>query len=241
MAICMVGDQSIPEPADFFNTKRLLHAMLELGLRQVNIAVGVENTLPGRNQLARSIAIDRAAFQYPVLIADRQVKPLCQPLTNILITGHFIFSAPAVEAKVPAIEPAGTRDKNRRAVAQPDIPEGFNNKIYAGLSQRSGDILISRIAAHQNNRLASAVIGNRIGKGRNFALGGFPSRRPFRRIAGKADPHRLMRFPFCWPSHHPVSDRNQLPARLSSRVARNSSPSFQLGQSSVIASIRATV
>ncbi len=36
----------------------------------------------------------------------------------------------------------------------------------------------------------------------DFPLRGFPAHWPFRQITGKADPHRLMRLPLCWPSHH---------------------------------------
>jgi len=94
------------------------------------------------------------------------------------------------------------------------------------------------------NLLAVPVVGDRGGERRDLSARGIEvSLGPFVAVVRKADPDAFVPRPFGLHLGHVGSSAgtlDQLLGRLSSRALRNSSPLFQLGQASVIASIRPT-
>ena len=64
------------------------------------VAVGVEQALLGGDDRARSVAVDRAAFQHPVRLGEWAVPAAPgEPFADVLVAIKIVFAAPAIEAE----------------------------------------------------------------------------------------------------------------------------------------------
>ena len=73
--------------------------LLDLLPVEARVAVGVEQALFGGQERARSVAVDRAAFENPVGLRVGQGRQRREPLADAVVAGQVIFAAPAVEAE----------------------------------------------------------------------------------------------------------------------------------------------
>ena len=119
----MVTDQPFAQPQDAINAEVFGQPCLDIGLGQLWIAVGIEQTLLGRDAQAGAIDVDRAALQHPMAFSHRQPGVSGQLRPNFAITGHNEFPAPPVEIKIASLARRTGADDDRPGIAQPDIAQ----------------------------------------------------------------------------------------------------------------------
>src|SRR3546814_1926756 len=87
------------------------------------VAVEVEQAFLGGDAKPRAVDVDPAAFEYPVLIVDRQARPGGERRADFPVARHDEFLAPPVEQEI-ACPPRRPRSRDDRpGIAQPDIAE----------------------------------------------------------------------------------------------------------------------
>jgi hypothetical protein len=160
---------------------------------QLGIAIGVEQALARGDDQPGAVAIDRAAFQHPVARRRRDTAILGQPRADRIVAGQVVFAAPAVELEQPRRSVAGD---DRAGVAQPDIAEGLDDHLRR--IARHGPRGVGRLAigGDQYHPLAPAIGMDGAGKGQHLLARRLQIFLPQLGMAGKADPHGVMRGPF---------------------------------------------
>ena len=118
-----------------------------------------------------------------------------------------------------------------------DPPPDLGLTWWTAVAEARGDPTLAAAERGASRTLAIAAVMNGVGKSRDLALRLSQRGAPSVWIGWKANPDAFMRCPF---GQHALGHGPYFPARLLSRMARNSSPSTQLGQALVIASIRPT-
>src|SRR5690349_19703917 len=98
-------------------------------LASQRVAVRIEEALLGRDHRPRAVAVDRAAFHYPVGRCEGQAGAPRQPLAHVLVAVEVVLVAPAVEAEALRPPVLRTAEDDRPRIAQPDIPERFNDDL----------------------------------------------------------------------------------------------------------------
>src|SRR3546814_18570342 len=68
--------------------------------RQRRVAVEVEQAFLGGDAKPRAVDVDPAAFEYPVLIVDRQARPGGERRADFPVARHDEFLAPPVEQEI---------------------------------------------------------------------------------------------------------------------------------------------
>ena len=100
MAVGMVVEQPVAEPDDALEAEVALQPLLDLRRVEAGVAVGVEQALLGGEDGARSVAVDRAAFEDPVGRGRAGRPRRSEALADRVVAGQVIFAAPAVEGEV---------------------------------------------------------------------------------------------------------------------------------------------
>ena len=234
MPVGMVVHQAAAQPEHAVEPEVGRELRLDLAAREEGVAVGVHQTLLGGDDEAGAVDVDRPAFEDPLGAADVEADSLGQPPADQIVTRKVVFPAPAVEREAHRPRRAGAPDHDRPRVAKPDVAEFLLHDRREGCqrpSRRSG----LGVGGDEMDLLAFAVLPDRAGEGRDLLAGGFEIVLPQVRMARKADPDEGVRRPFGG-----LAVGHYCPARERSRMARNSSPGSQLGQSRLVASSRPT-
>ncbi len=182
--------------------------------------------------------VDPAAFEHPILLIDGQAAFGRQRGADFLIARHDEFLAPPVETKVARAPFWARSHNNRPRVAQPDVAERLNQDADPGVDESRSNLRLSLVIDDQPHFLAAAAVVDNVGKSSDIGTRRIDLPRPLVIEVRKADPHCGVRRPFGGHGERHGRRLAYLPSRDLSRAARNSSPSFQLGQLSVDASIR---
>ena len=188
MPVSMVPVQAITQPQNPRKAQRIVQNPLNLPMAQRRVAIGVAQTLFGRHAQASAVPVDPAAFQHHRLRVDGKVKTARQPRTNVRITGHQIFAAPAIERKVGRAPRGAAAGDDRRGIAQPHIAQRLGDDVHVrgGQCARHGGVGI--IVAHQLDPLAAPAIGYRARKSGYLRTGSVKRIAPFTANGGKTDP-----------------------------------------------------
>ena len=238
MAVGMVADQPLAEPQQAVDAERLVQSHLDIRARQRRVAVDVEQAFLGRDAKSGAVDVDPAAFEHPILLIDGQAAFGRQRRADFLIARHHEFLAPPVETKV-ARAPFQARSHNDRSrVAQPDVAERLHQNAHRGIDESRSNLRLPLVIDHQPHLLAAPAVVDNVGKSSDIGPRRIDLSRPLVIEVRKADPHCGVRRPFGGHGERHGRRLAYLPSRDLSRAARNSSPSFQLGQLSVDASIR---
>src|SRR3546814_10228249 len=116
-----------------------------------------------------AVDVDPAAFEYPVLIVDRQARPGGERRADFPVARHDEFLAPPVEQEI-ACPPRRPRSRDDRpGIAQPDIAERLDEYLHTRIDERGGDVRLPRIVDHQPHLFAAAAVVDGIGQGRDVA------------------------------------------------------------------------
>src|SRR3546814_5974026 len=105
-----------------------------------------------------AVDVDPAAFEYPVLIVDRQARPGGERRADFPVARHDEFLAPPVEQEI-ACPPRRPRSRDDRpGIAQPDIAERLDEYLHTRIDERGGDVRLPRIVDHQPHLFAAAAV-----------------------------------------------------------------------------------
>ena len=207
-------------------------------LRQAGIAVRVEQALLGGDGEAGAVDVDRAALQHPVVRGGRRGRALSASRRPIVSSPGSSYLPPQpLKRKRAAAPAAGALEDDRPGVAQPDVAERL---VDDGRERRQPRAPPRprpdrrRPAAPPRPRRRH---GPRARRRRPRRCAGLEIVLPQLGMARKADPDEVVRRPF---GRLARGHRRYWPARERSRMARNSSPWSQFGQSSLVASSRPT-
>jgi hypothetical protein len=100
MAVGMVVEQAAAEPQQPIDAEMVGEPRLNVGAREIGVAIGIEQALLGGDGKPGAVDIDRAAFEDPVGMADGEARGLRQADGEIVVARQVIFAAPAVEAEI---------------------------------------------------------------------------------------------------------------------------------------------
>src|SRR3546814_11955600 len=109
MAVGMDADEAIAEPQQPLDAERLVQPHRDILARQRRIAVEVEQAFLGGDAKPRAVDVDPAAFEYPVLIVDRQARPGGERRDDFPVARPDECLAPPVEQEI-ACPPRRTRN-----------------------------------------------------------------------------------------------------------------------------------
>ena len=158
----------------------------------MRVTVGVEQALRGRDHQPSAVAVDRAAFQHPIAAFDALVPLAGQPRTDIVVPFQIVFPAPAVEGEVHRDAVAAD---DRPGIAQPDVAERLHHHLCERRQRTRGRGGVG-VGGYQDHGFPRAIGINRGGEGGDLLLRGLQVLLPKVGVAGKTDPHRLVRCPF---------------------------------------------
>src|SRR3546814_8919875 len=85
------------------------------------ITVGIEQALLSGDGKAGAISVHRTAFENPVSLRAGHLHLGSEQCANILIAGHIITAAPAIEFKIHQCAHLAIADSDGTSVAQPDV------------------------------------------------------------------------------------------------------------------------
>src|SRR3546814_14107974 len=106
-----------------------------------------------------AVDVDPAAFEYPVLIVDRQARPGGERRADFPVARHDEFLAPPVEQEI-ACPPRRPRSRDDRpGIAQPDIAERPDEYLHTRIDEPGGDVRRQRILYHTPPPLPAAPGG----------------------------------------------------------------------------------
>ena len=83
----------------------------------------------GGQEHARTVAVDRAAFEHPVGLGVGKTRRIAQPLADGVVAFEVIFLAPAVEAEALRAPVRARSADDRAGVAQPDVAELLDDHL----------------------------------------------------------------------------------------------------------------
>ena len=117
MTVRVIVGQAIAKPNELFDAERRAQAVLDLGLLERRIAVGIEQALARGQARTEAVHIDGAAFQYPIARRDRQASRLRQRIADILIAVKIEPVAPAIKAEIAGDPAIAFTDNDAACVA----------------------------------------------------------------------------------------------------------------------------
>ena len=196
MAVGVVVEQALAEPDHALEAEVVLKPALDVLVGRAGVAVRVEQALLGRDDGARSVVVDRAAFEHPVGLGVGQGGGLRDPLADVLVAFEVVLVAPAVEAETLRPALLARAHDDRPAVAQPDVAEILDDDGREWRELARAVSAASSCAATSQTCSPLPSAWTAFGEGRDFALGLLKVRQPQLRVARKADPDRFVRSPF---------------------------------------------
>src|ERR1051325_2816390 len=106
-----------------------------------------------------------------------QLRSLRKAFANVLVAFEVVFSTPAVEAETPRIAAVLRSGDDRAGVAQPDVPERFDDNFGEGAKPPRGPSAVLR----RGNQPALFAVPPRmdcLSEGRDFAFRGLEVAEP---------------------------------------------------------------
>ena len=154
MSIGLVVDDAIAQPDDGGHRQVTAQQLFYLRLRQMRIAVAIQQALLRHQQGALAVSVDGAAFHHqrrtiPVAVFDFRNFSRDQVVGIPGKIHSSPDSAPGIELPVDGAAPAGSiDDKGRAHIAHPRVIAGQLHQAHAGVDLRPGEFELRSGHAH---------------------------------------------------------------------------------------------
>src|SRR3546814_11597165 len=119
MAVGMIVEQAVAQPQHVDHAEIVVEPLLDLGLAQPGVAIGVEQALLGGDGTPGAVAVDRAALENPAARLGGDPQPCTQPPAAVVVARPIVFAAPAVAVETP---PGPARYPERPGIGPPAYP-----------------------------------------------------------------------------------------------------------------------